>query len=164
MAVTFPVEAGHIMMFARAVNDGRLAVQEGPEILAPPTFAQAVAQFDPDFHLRPRGDAPWVGSGATPSGTAEAASGPGGLAPEGSALALEGSALHAEMEFEYHRPMRAGDVLTVETRTGRSWEKDSRRAGRLRFSEAISEYRDASGDLVVTARNVTMRTERPVEG
>ena len=35
-------------------------------IIAPPTFPQAVAQFDPDYHLRWRPDQPWFGSGKTP--------------------------------------------------------------------------------------------------
>jgi hypothetical protein len=48
----FPVEAGHVLAFGRA-----LGLDEGlPRIgdVAPPTFAIASAQFDPHYPLRPR--------------------------------------------------------------------------------------------------------------
>ena len=59
---TFPVEAGHIMMFARAVGDANkiyydeayAKTTEVGSIIAPPTFVQASAQFDPDYRLRPK--------------------------------------------------------------------------------------------------------------
>jgi acyl dehydratase len=154
--LVFPVEASHIMMFARAVGetnpvyyDAEAAKKAEPGgIIAPPTFPQAVAQFDPDYHLRPKPDAPWFGSGRTPSGV-EKAPAAGGL--------------HAEQHFEYHRPLRPGDLLTVETRPGETWEKESKRAGKLTFRERISEYRDQNGELVVTARSVGVTTERPVD-
>ena len=57
---TFPVEAGHIMMFARAVGDDNkiyhdeayAKTTEVGSIIAPPTFVQASAQIDPDYRLR----------------------------------------------------------------------------------------------------------------
>ena len=71
--------------------------------------------------------------------------------------------LHAEQHYEYHRPMRPGDVLAVEIRFGEVWEKESKRAGKLTFRERIVEYRDQHGELVVTARGVSVTTERPVD-
>ena len=73
----FPVEASHILMFARAIGDSNLiysddvhaAGTEVGSIIAPPTFAQASAQFDPDYFLRPKDGQKWFGSGATASGT-----------------------------------------------------------------------------------------------
>ena len=53
-----------------------------------------------------------------------------------------------EQHFEYERPIRPGDVLTVTTRDGNTWERESKRAGKLMFSERITEYRDQNGDLV----------------
>ena len=58
----FPIEASHIMMFARAIGDPNpiyhdaehAATTEPGHIIAPPTFAQASAQFDPDYRLRPK--------------------------------------------------------------------------------------------------------------
>ena len=39
-----------------------LTKAEGGGIIAPPSFAQAVAQFDPDYHLRPKPGQKWFGS------------------------------------------------------------------------------------------------------
>ncbi len=71
--------------------------------------------------------------------------------------------LHAEQHFEYHRHLRPGDVLRAETRPGKTWEKEGRRAGKLVFSETITDYRDQNDELVITARSVGVRTERAPE-
>lgn len=152
----FPVEATHILMFARSIGDTNEAYTDpaSPEavqaggIVAPPTFIGAAMQFDPDNPLRPVPGEAWFGSGREPSG----------------AVREGGGMLHAEQHFEYHRVLHAGDVLTATEREGATWEKESKRAGTLQFSEAITEYRDAStGELVVTARMVGVKTGRPVE-
>ena len=52
-------------------------------------------------------------------------------------------------------------MLSGTTRQGEQWEKQGR-SGKLVFSESITEYRDQRGELVVTARSVGVRTERPV--
>ncbi len=156
-SITMPVEETHIMMFARSIGDDNPVYQnakaaadtEVGHVIAPPTFPRAVAQFDPDYHLRPKTDVKWFGSGKNPTGLTEPAKSTGGL--------------HAEMHFEYHRHPKAGDVLTVTTHEGEKWEKESKRAGKLMFSETIQEYRDQNGELVVTARSVGVKTERPVE-
>ena len=156
----FPVEASHILMFARSVGDDNQIYQDqqyakGTEvgsIIAPPTFAQAGAQFDPNYTLRPTaGGDGWFGSGKNPSGAKQE---PGGKA---------GAGLHAEQHFEYHRHPKPGDLLSVETKPGKSWEKQSKRAGKLSFAESITEYRDQNGELVITARSVSVVTERPVD-
>lgn len=155
----FPVEAGQIMLFARAAGDPN-PVYRDPQaaqtlavggIIAPPTFAQASAQWDPDYPLRPKFGEPWFGSGAAESG----------VSPE--KRAAEGGGLHAEQHFEYLRPLRPGEVLTVSVQPGDTWEKQGRRGGRLIFTEQITEYRDAAGDLVLRARAVGVRPEKPVE-
>src|SRR5690606_38295717 len=117
-------------------------------VIAPPTFVMAAAQFDPDYMLRPKPGRPWMGSGRTPSGTA------------GQEESGGGTGLHAEQHFTYYRPIRPGDVLTAESREGRRWEKQGKRGGTLKFSETIVDYRDSSGELVVTARMVGVVTER----
>jgi photosystem II stability/assembly factor-like uncharacterized protein len=53
-------------------------------------------------------------------------------------------------------------VLTATTQPGKTWERESQRAGKLVFSESVTEYRDQKGELVITARGVGVRTERPV--
>ena len=157
----FPVEASHSMMCARSVGDENPIYHDaeyagGTEvgaIIAPPTFAQASAQFEPDYPLRPRVGRPWFGSAKEPTGVTRSGGGGGG----------GGGGLHAEQHFEYHRQLRPGDRLTVERRAGRSWEKQGRRAGKLKFGETITEYRDQDGELVITARSVGVRTERVVD-
>ena len=157
----FPVEAGHIMMFARSVGDDNPIYHseehakktEVGHIIAPPTFVQASAQFDPDYFLRPKPGQPWFGSGKTATGVPPSAGGSSG----GS------GGLHAEQHFEYHRHPKPGDILSATRKPGKTWERESARAGKLSFTETIIEYRDQHGELVVTARSVGVRTERPVE-
>ncbi len=153
----FPIEASHILMFAHALADDNPIYSAG-DVIAPPTFTQASAQFDPDYFLRPKAGQPWFGSAKEPTGITRRSSGGGGGGGGGAAAGL-----HAEQHFEYHRHPRPGDVLTAETKPGRTWEKQGRRAGKLIFSESITEYRDQNGELVVTARGVGVRTERPVD-
>ena len=150
----FPVEASHIMMFARAVCDPNPAYADGS--IAPPTFVQASAQFDPDYPLRPKDAEKWFGSGREATGRvrAEKAGGGGGSRAGG---------LHAEQHFTYHRHVRAGDVLRAVVRPGESWEKQSKRAGTLKFSETITEYYDQDDELVITARGVGVVTEKIIE-
>jgi hypothetical protein len=139
-AERFPVGAGHVLTFARALGAADAPLPSAGDAV-PPTFAMASAQFDPDYPLRPRPGARWHGSG-----------GDAGLITDGA------GGLHAEQHFTYHRPIRVGDVLACATRPGEEWEKQGR-SGRLRFREQITEYRDAAGELVVTARSVSVRQE-----
>lgn len=134
--VRFPIEAGHLLMFRRAL--GYPDSETSSEV--PPTFPVASAQFDPEYRLRPRPGVPWFGSGGNPTGTP---SGDGG----GS------SSLHAEQRFEYHRPIKEGETLVVTSEPGEAWEREGR-AGTLRFSERITQYRDTDGNDVVTGRSV----------
>ena len=164
----FPIEASHIMMFANSIADENQIYHDedyarGTEpgsIIAPPTFAQASAQFDDSYFLRPKPGKPWMGSGRTPSGTASAKSGEEDSGGIGSGT----RGLHAEQHFEYHRHIKPGDVLSATVKQGETWEKQSKRAGTLRFSETITEYRDQTGELVITARGVGVTTEKVIEG
>ena len=166
-AKTFPIEAGHIMMFARSVGDDNKVYYDedyakGTEaggIIAPPTFPQSSAQFDPDYFLRPKVGQPWFGSGKNPTGVDRSAGGGG----RGGGGGGGGGGLHAEQHFEYHRHIKPGDVLTATTKPGKTWEREGRRSGKLVFSESVTEYRDQNGELVITARGVGVRTERPVD-
>ena len=158
----FPIEAGHIMMFARSVGDDNpiyhdadyAAGTECEGVVAPPTFVQASAQFDPDYFLRPKVGEAWFGSGGKPTGVVREKSEGGGGG---------GGGLHAEQRYVYHRHPRVGDVLTATNKPGKRWERESRRAGKLMFSETVTEYRDQNGELVVTATGVGVQTERPVD-
>ena len=99
----FLVEASHIMMFARSVGDANPIYHDEEYakktelggIIAPPTFAQSSAQFDPDYFLRPKiGGQGWFGSGKEPSGAkpSKDSSGGGGGAAMG---------LHAVQPVDY---------------------------------------------------------------
>ena len=156
----FPVEAGHIMLFARSVGDKNQVyydaeyakTSEAEGIIAPPTFVQASAQWEEDYPLRPTIGEPWFGSGKEPTGVKRESSGGGG-----------GGGLHAEQHYEYHRHLRPGDVLRSVNKPGKTWERESKRAGTLKFSESITEYYDQNDELVITARSVGVQTERPVD-
>ena len=160
----FLIEASHIMMFARSVGDSNpiyydeeyAKSTEIGGIIPPPTFAQSSAQFDPEYFLRPKvGGDGWFGSGKEATGSKPSSgSGGGGGAAMG---------LHAEQHFEYHLPVKAGDTLSATTKPGKAWEKESKRAGKLKFSESVTEYRNQDGDLVITATGVGVQTERAVD-
>ncbi len=167
----FTVEASHIMMFARAVGDGNPIYHDAEAakntevggVIAPPTFAQASAQFDPDYGLRPKIDGDgWFGSGGKPTGAKPRPGSGGGGGGQGGGGG-GGGGLHAEQRFIYHRHIKPGDVLSATGKPGKTWEKQGRRSGKLVFSESITEYRDQHGELVVTAIGVGVRTERPVD-
>ena len=156
----FPVESGHVMMFARSIGetnkiyydeDYARSTDQGA-IIAPPTFVQSSAQFDPDYFLRPKVGEEWFGSAKEPTGITKKKEGGGGGG---------GGGLHAEQHYVYHRQLQVGDVLTAENKPGKSWEKEGRRGGKLMFSETVTEYRDQKGELVITATGVGVRTERP---
>lgn len=143
-------------MFARSIGDENPVYHDAETakhsevggIVAPPTFTAASAQFNPDG-MRPRTDEKWFGSGKTPSGVEGRPPSAGGL--------------NAEQHFEYFRPVCPGDVLTAETRPGKTWERESKRAGKLLFSDRITDFRDQKGELVVSVRSVSVKTERPVD-
>ena len=156
-----------ISICARALTPGANAsaafnaalgnISPAPALIAPPTFAQSSAQFDPDYFLRPKiGGEGWFGSGKEASGAKPSKDSGGG----GGGAAM---GLHAEQHFEYHKPVKAGDILTATTKPGNSWEKESKRAGKLKFSESVTEYRNQDGELVITATGVGVQTERAVD-
>ena len=162
----FPVDASQIMLFARAVGDKNPIYHDAEyakktevgSIIAPPTFVQAAAQYDPNFPLRPRIGEPWFGSGREATGIKAKPKSEGASSGASQSSRL----LHAEQKYEYHQPIRPGDVLTVTTRPGKRWEKEGKRGGSLKFSEAVSEFRNQHGELVVTATMVGVETGQAV--
>ena len=143
----FPIEAGHVLVFRRAVGheDAERGADTSNDVPVPATFVQASAHFDPDYILRPRPGTPWFGSGRD-----------AGSVPEG------GGGLHAEQHFEFHQPVRVGMVLSATQREGRTWEKTGR-SGTLHFSELITDYVDAEGNPVVTATSVGVQQQPATE-
>jgi acyl dehydratase len=155
----FPIEEGHIMMFARAIGDPNpiyrdpvYAASSAPgTIIAPPTFVEAAIHFDETWPFRPKIGERWMGSAREPK------NGPNPLGDHG------GTHFHASTAFEYHRLLRPGMVLHGATRPGNVWEKEGARSGRLRFYEAITEFRDESEAPVVTSTLTVVSTERKVD-
>ena len=127
-------------------------------IIAPPTFVQASAQFDPDYSLRPKPGQPWFGSGQERHGSAAEDRGGGGGGGGG------GGSRHAEQHYEYHRPLKVGDVLTAETKPGKSWRSRVVVAAASSPAESVTEYRDQNGDLVVTATGAGVCHRAPGNG
>ena len=61
------------------------------------------------------------------------------------------SLLHAEQEFEWLRPLVAGEKVTITGRVGDMWEKQGK-SGTLDFVVLEQIARDAKGDTVYVAR------------
>ncbi len=147
----FPVEAGQILQFARAIGDqnpiycdaGYAARSEVGSIIAPPTFTAASEHYRADSRLRPQPGESWRGSGRT----------------SGASPSRGGGSLHAEQHYEYHRPLAAGEQLRVHDVGSRSWDKASRSGSVLRFTERTTQYLGADGEPVVTERRVTVTTD-----
>lgn len=144
-ARTFVVEAGHIMMF-RASLGGAETYQD--DALAPLTFTQASAHFDPESPLRPHDGRPWKGSG-------KAATGMGATSAD-----AEGW-LHAEQHFEYIRHVRAGETLIATSSPGKIWTKRGSSGASLHFAEEVTEFHDASGATAIVSRIVRVRRGEP---
>src|SRR5881394_2254920 len=102
----FPIEAGHVLMFARAIGDPNPVYADADVgvVPAPPTFVTASAQFDPDYPLRPKVGEPWFGSGREATGAKPTVPSGGGGSEGGGG----GTSLHAEQHYEYHRPLVVG--------------------------------------------------------
>ena len=160
----FPVDLTAIMLFASALGESNPVYYDEVRakatplggVIAPPTFGAASAHWNPHHFFRGVRRIPAPG----PSGTAGAPAARTERGEGGGAARI----LHGEQRFEYHAPLRPGMRLRVVTRPGKTWEKEGRRGGTLRFSESVSEYRDEEGRLVLVSTSVGIVTEKAVEG
>lgn len=141
----FPVEAGQVLHFARAIGDpdpvfrdpNYAALALSGAVVPPPTFLIAAHHFDPESFLRPSPGEAVPGSGVIPfAGPVATSDRPRGL--------------HAEETFEFRRHPRIGETLTVDERQGEVRRKDGRDSV-LEFKDVFLDYRDAAGALVATA-------------
>ena len=127
------VERGKISEFARAcLNDSD--AYDGPEPLAPPTFPQTTSFWQ----RRTGGGRPRLARPFDPR-----------------------RLLHGEQEFEYVRPLRAGDVLTGQTKLKDYYEKEGKRGGVMRFAVFETEFRDKDGNVVAYSRGTSIETAKP---
>ena len=128
---TFPVERGKVREFARAILD------EAPEYMsdkpvAPPTFTMTTAFWDR------------VPSGPTPD--------PG--------FKDYRRVLHGEQQFEYLRPVNAGDMLTGETKIADVYTKEGSKGGTLYFVVFETVWKNQDGEDAVISRNVIVETQK----
>lgn len=141
-----PVERGKVHEFANSIlDDGPLFHDEAaakargfPSVVAPPTFS-SVGAFFPG---RPAG-------GGGGGGRAE--------------LDMR-YVLHGAQEFNFERPIFAGDVLTSEPGETTSYEKPGRRGGKMKFIDSETLYKDQNGDIVLRVKSTLIQTEGVVEG
>jgi acyl dehydratase len=127
------VERGKIAEFARAVqNESDVYTQENP--IAPPTFPQSMAL--------------WRTRARRPGG------------PVGREGLDMRRVLHGEQEFEYVRPLRAGDVLTAEAKVKDRFEKEGKRGGTMTFIVTETTFRDQNGEIVAYSRGTTIQTSK----
>ncbi|MEX0873621.1 MAG: MaoC family dehydratase N-terminal domain-containing protein [Actinomycetota bacterium] len=132
--VDWVVEAGKIGEFARAVLN-QSAAYEPTDAVAPPTFPQSMALW-----RARRGSARRGGGGG------------GGRDMR--------RVLHGEQEFEYVRPLRAGDVLTATSHVKNEYEKEGKRGGTMRFVVSETVFRDQAGEIVAYSRGTTIVTSK----
>lgn len=126
------VERGKISEFARAcLNESEIF--DRPDAVATPTFPQTTS-----FWQRRRGGRPRLARPFDPR-----------------------RLLHGEQEFEYLRPLRAGDMLTGQTKLKDYYEKEGKRGGVMRFAVFETEFRDANGNVVAYSRGTSIETAKP---
>jgi len=131
---TMRIELGKIREFAKAVKDDNSAYR-GDAPIAPPTFLMTIAH--------------WIGD----------------LGQTRSAVKLDyRRLLHGEQDFEYVKPIRAGDVLTFRSRTKEVFEKQGKRGGKMLFIIGETEYKNQRGEIVAYTRNTAIETEGAVQG
>jgi len=69
--------------------------------------------------------------------------------------------LHAEQQFDYFVPIRAGDRITVDRRVGDIYEK---RGGALEFIVIESAFCNEAGSIVARSRQVVLVRNPVTEG
>lgn len=161
----FPVDRTAIMLFASAIGETNPIYYDEEyaagtplgRVIAPPSFAAAGAHWDPNYFLRGVRKIPAARPKPAKARSGESSGSGGGGGGDLTRV------LHGEQRFLYHKPTTPGMRLTVTTHPGKSWEKEGKRGGTMRFSETISEYRDEDGELVTTAISVGIVTGKAVE-
>lgn len=128
---TFPVERGKIREFAQAVQAEYPEYLEDPQPEAPPTFVMTVAH--------------WPRQSEKP--------------PPDMGLDFR-RVLHAEQEFAYVKPVKAGDTLTGTARISDVYTKEGKRGGTMTFVVFETRYKNQDGEDCVIARQVVVETAK----
>jgi acyl dehydratase len=70
--------------------------------------------------------------------------------------------VHGEQEFDYLKPVLAGDVLTAQDRIATMSEKESRRAGKLQIAVIETTFHNQRGEKVQVARRTLVETGKRI--
>jgi len=70
--------------------------------------------------------------------------------------------LHGEQEFEYLKPLYAGEVLTAVTKVTDVYEKAGSRGGTMTFVIMDTEFTNQKGEMVAISRSTTIETGQVV--
>ena len=133
--VEWHIERGKIWEFARAcLNNSPAYFSE--DAVIPPTFPRTLAFWAP----------------------------PGGGERRGRGGMDMRRVLHGEQEFEYVRPVRAGDVLTSTSEVKDTYEKEGKRGGTMQFVITETTFKDQQGEVVAYTRTTAIETEGAVQG
>lgn len=71
--------------------------------------------------------------------------------------------LHGGQEFEYVKPVHAGDVLTATAKVADVFKKPGKRGGEMTFAVLETEYKNQRGEVVLLARSTIIETGKAVE-
>lgn len=138
-----PIERGKIHEFAHAIlddnplyHDEQAAHDRGfASVVAPPTYS-------------------WIGS------FFPAASSAADPTMEGLDMRY---LLHGAQEYNFERPIFAGEVLTESPGKSSTYEKEGRRGGTMKFVESETVYRDERGSVVLTVKRTLIQTAGVVQ-
>ena len=71
--------------------------------------------------------------------------------------------LHGEQEFEYLRPVYAGDSLTGQGRISNVEKRPGKRGGEMTLVTMETEYKNQRGEVCMYSRSTIIETAKPVE-
>ena len=71
--------------------------------------------------------------------------------------------LHGGQEFEYVRPIHAGDTLTGQGKLSQIYKKPGKRGGEMTFAVMETEYKNQKGEVVMYSRSTIIETAKAVE-
>jgi acyl dehydratase len=134
-----PIERGKIHEFANSIlddnpmyHDTDAAKAAGlPGVVAPPTYLSVAAHFTSDDEMFSH------------------------LAKLNLDLRF---VLHGGQEYEFERPICAGETLTPEMGEVKSYQKEGKRGGVMQFYEIPTLFKDQSGKVVVRATSTIIQT------
>jgi acyl dehydratase len=71
--------------------------------------------------------------------------------------------LHGEQEFEYVKPIYAGDTLTSQGKISSVEKRPGKRGGEMTMVTLETEYKNQRGEVCLYSRSTIIETAKPVE-